>query len=70
MPPPPKNLTPTKVIVIFFTSLGLMQSACKFGGGGGIFSLIKLENSDLFLYRDEIKLNKYDTFNVSCKISH
>ena len=52
-----------------------MKSTCKFvgvggGGGGYAFSLIKLENSDLLLYRDEIKLNKYDTFNVSCKISH
>ena len=65
-PPPHKNLTPTKdIMVIFFTSLGLMKSACKFVGGKYAFSLIKLENSDLLLYRDEIRLNKYDTFNVS-----
>ena len=33
-PPPHKNLTPTKdIMVIFFTSLGLMKSACKFVGG-------------------------------------
>ena len=43
---------------------------CGGGGGGGYaFSLIKLQNSDLLSYRDEIKLNKYNTFNVSCKIS-